>query len=160
MSKKISVTSYAKWILITIIIGLIFGWIRYWIGYYILLQGIAVGFLISWVIRKTENNDQSLLGEHTFKIAVLLFFSFLIGEALGFGLAQPVFDPTGWLSRMWDGKTAESVFGIFSTGGVAHHTFSDGMNGGFWIFLSLFDMAFMFFFILISLPRKTIKNKL
>ncbi len=151
--------NYVKWIAIVILIGIVFGWIRYWIGYYILLQGIAVGLIIPWVIHKTGSNGQKVLYDHTFKIAVLLFFTFMIGQAIGFGLAQPVFDPIGWLSRVWQGDTTESVFGIYSTGGVAHHTFSEGMSGGFWSILSFIDLAFMFFFMLIGLPPKTKKNR-
>lgn len=158
-TNKPSVKTFTKWLLIAFAIGLVFGWIRYWIGYYILLQGIIAGLMIPWAIHKTKGGDAKILSDASFKLSVLLFFMFMIGQAVGFGLAQPWFDPFGWLARIMDGKTSESVFGIFSTGGVVHDFYSNGLNGGFWMFLSLFDTAFMFFFLLISLPPKTVKKK-
>ncbi len=158
-SKRIVFSALAKWILIALIVGLVVGWIRYWIGYYILLQGIVAGLLIPWVVKKNAKEQQQSIVNARFKIAIFLFFSFMIAQAIGFGLAQPVFDPIGWLARVWNGDTTESIFGVFSTGGVAHQAFSEGLSGGFWLFLTLFDMAFMFFFLLISLPVKTIKSK-
>ena len=146
------------WILVAFVAGLITGWIRYWIGYYVLLQGIAVAFLISWGVHKIAIKQQALLAKAHFKISIILLFSFLVAQAVGFGLAQPHFDPLGWFGRIWQGQTVESIFAIFSTGGVAHHTFAEGLNGGFWLFLSLFDLAFMFFFLLIMLPPKTKKK--
>lgn len=151
--------NFIKWIFITIVIGFITGWLRYWMGYYILIQGVVLGFLVPWLIHKSDKQPQKILSDHSFKITVLLFFSLMIGQALGFGFAQPVFDPLCWFGRTWSGATSESVFGIFSTAGVAHKAFSGGMNGGFWLFLWLFDVAFMFFFMLISLPVKSVKNK-
>ncbi len=82
----------------------------------------------------------------------------MISQAVGFGIAQPSFDPLGWPGRVWNGDTMESIFGVFSTGGVAHQAFSEGLSGGFWLFLSFIDIIFMFFFILISLPSKKIKK--
>ncbi len=158
-TEKPSVKTFVKWLLIAFAVGLVFGWIRYWIGYYILLQGIIAGLMIPWAIHNTKGGDAKILSDASFKLSVLLFFMFMIGQAVGFGLAQPWFDPMGWLARVMDGKTSESVFGIFSTGGVVHDFYSNGLNGGFWLFLSLFDMAFMFFFLLIYLPPKTIKKK-
>ncbi len=157
-SNKLSLSALTKWILVALITGFVFGWVRYWIGYYILLQGIVAGLLISSIVKKVATEQQQSLVDFRFKMAIALFFSFMIGQAVGFGTAQPVFDPLGWLGRVWNGDTSESVFGIFSTGGVAHQTFSEGLSGGFWLFLSLFDLAFMFFFILISLPTKIAKN--
>ena len=151
-SNKISVSSFLKWILIAITTGFAVGWIRYWIGYYILIQGILSGWLIGWLVCKTAQNQNEALSDIRFKMAILLFFSFMIAQALGFGLAQPVFDPFNWVYRVWNGQTTESVFGIFSTGGVVHQTFSEGLSGGFWIFLWFIDTSFMFFFLLISLP--------
>ena len=157
--KKSTFIFFIKWISIALITGIIIGGLRYWIGYYILIQGILAGFLIPWLIHKSDKQPQRILSDHNFKITILLFFSFMIGQALGFGFVQPVFDPFGWLGRIWDGETSESVFGIFSTGGVSHKAFSGGVNGGFWVFLSVIDIFFMFFFMLISLPPKIIKNK-
>lgn len=157
--KSVSIAAILKWILIAAVTGLVFGWIRYWIGYYILIQGVIAGLLISWMVKKTAATQLGTLSDIRFKMAVLLFFSFMIGQAVGFGLAQPVFDPFNWLARVWNGDTAESVFGIFSTGGVVHQTFSEGLNGGFWVLLSLIDLFFMFFLMLVSMPLTTTKAK-
>lgn len=158
-SKGIVFSALAKWILIALIVGLIFGWIRYWIGYYILVQGVLAGLLIPWLIGKTAHDQKEALANVRFKMANVLFFSFMIAQAIGFGLAQPIFDPFSWFYRIWDGQTSESVFGIFSTGGVVHETFSGGLNGGFWVLLSCIDLFFMFFFILVSLPLPTNRKK-
>lgn len=157
--KRISLASLLKWILIAVLTGLFFGWIRYWIGYYILIQGVIAGLLIPWMVKNTAANQLEALSNIRFKMATLLFFSFLIAQALGFGLAQPVFDPFNWFVRVWNGDTTESVFGIFSTAGVVSQTFSEGLSGGFWLFLSMIDMFFMFFFILVSMPLTTKKAK-
>lgn len=158
-SEKIHNLIIVKWIIITLIIGLIIGWIRYWIGYYILLQGIVAGLLIAWAVKKIAKEELQSLANVRFKITIVLFFFFMIAQAIGFGLAQPVFDPFNWFGRVWNADTTESIFGIFSTGGVAHQAFSEGLSGGFWLFLSLFDLMFMFFFMLISMPLKTNKKR-
>lgn len=158
-SENISTTVLIKWIFIAAITGLVFGWIRYWIGYYILIQGVIAGLLIPWMVKKTATNQTEALSNIRFKMVVLLFFSFMVGQALGFGIAQPVFDPFNWLARVWNGDTTESVFGIFSTAGVVSQTFSEGLNGGFWVLLSVIDLFFMFFFMLVSMPLTTKKAK-
>lgn len=158
-AQKLSVSALFKWIVIAFVLGFLVGWIRYWIGYYILVQGILAGLLLPWLVNKTAQNQKEALANIRFKMAILLFFSFMIAQAIGFGLAQPVFDPFNWLYRVWDGQTTESVFGIFSTGGIVHQTFSEGLSGGFWVFLFLFDLFFMFFFILTSLPLSSNKKR-
>ncbi len=158
-SEKIPTSAVAKWVFTALVLGFVLGWVRYWIGYYILLQGIAAGLLMVWVVKRIAKEQQQFLVNIRFKMTVILFFSFMIGQAFGFGFAQPVFDPLGWLGRVWNGDTSESVFGIFSTGGVAHQAFAEGLSGGFWLFLSLFDLIFMFFFMLISMPLKTNKKR-
>lgn len=158
-SERLSIASLLKWILIAVLTGLVFGWIRYWIGYYILLQGVIAGLLIPWMIKKTAVSQMEALSNIRFKMALLLFFAFIIAQALGFGLAQPVFDPFNWFARVWNGETTESVFGIFSTAGVVSQTFSEGLSGGFWLFLSMIDLFFMFFFILVSMPLNSKKAK-
>jgi len=157
-ANKLSFSALVRWIFVALITGFVFGWVRYWIGYYVLLQGIVAGLLISSIVKKVAVEQQQSLIDFRFKMAIVLFLSFMIAQAVGFGTAQPVFDPFGWFGRVWNGDTSESVFGIFSTGGVAHQAFSEGLSGGFWLFLSLFDIAFMFFFILVSLPLKITKN--
>ncbi len=158
-SKSISTLSLLKWILIAVLTGIVFGWIRYWIGYYILIQGVIAGLLISWMVKKTAVTQMEVLANIRFKMAILLFLAFMIAQALGFGLAQPVFDPFNWLIRVWNSDTSESVFAIFSRAGVTHHTFSEGLSGGFWLLLSIIDLFFMFFFILVSMPLTTKKAK-
>lgn len=158
-SKRIAFSALAKWILIALIVGFVVGWIRYWIGYYILIQGVLAGLLIPWLISKTAQEQKEALANARFKMAIVFFFSFMIAQAIGFGLAQPLFDPFNWFYRVWDEQTSESIFGIFSTGGVVHETFSGGLNGGFWALLSFIDLFFMFFFILVSLPLPSNKKK-
>ena len=158
-STKLSASALLKWIIIAITLGLFIGWIRYWIGYYVLIQGVIAGLLIAWIVKKVAKDQLQALADVRFKITIVLFFSFMIAQAIGFGLAQPVFDPFNWLARVWDGQTSESVFGIFSTGGVVHETFSGGLSGGFWVLLSFIDLFFMFFFILVSMPLATNKKR-
>lgn len=159
-SIKLSFSTVSKWILVAVILGLLMGWVRYWIGYYVLVQGVIVGLLIPWIAaKKTTLEQKEALANVRFKIAIVLFFSFMIAQGIGFGVAQPVFDPLIWLARVWDGQTSESVFGIFSTGGVVHEAFSGGLSGGFWVLLSFIDLFFMFFFILVSMPLPTNKKR-
>jgi len=151
-SNGISSVALLKWVFIAVLSGLAFGWIRYWIGYYVLIQGVIAGLLITWMVKKNAGTQTDALANFRFKMVVFLFFSFMIGQAFGFGLAQPVFDPFKWLARVWNGDTTESVFGIFSTAGVVSQTFSEGLNGGFWLFLSFVDLFFMFFLMLVTMP--------
>lgn len=158
-SQKLTTSTLLKWIGIALIVGLVFGWVRYWVGYYILVQGVIVGLLIPWLIGKTAQHQKEALANVRFKMSIVLFFSFMIAQAFGFGLAQPAFDPFNWFYRVLEGQTSESIFGIFSTGGVVHETFSRGLNGGFWALFSFIDLFFMWFFILVSLPLPTNKKK-
>lgn len=155
---KIPATSYFLWIFIALFTGIIFGWVRYWIGYYILIQGVIAGLLIVWMVKKSAAKQLEALAEKRFKVAIFLFLSFLLAQAVGFGMAQPVFDPFNWFIRVWNGDTTESVFGIFATGGVVSHTFSEGLKGGFWVFLWLIDLFFMFFLMLVSMPLTSKKK--
>ncbi|WP_346859227.1 zinc ribbon domain-containing protein [uncultured Draconibacterium sp.] len=158
-SDSIAFNDFIKWILIAVVIGVAFGWVRYWIGYYVLIQGVIAGLLIPFFVKNTAKNQLEALSNIRFKTALLLFVFFLLAQALGFGMAQPVFDPFMWFIRVWNGDTSESVFAIFSTAGVVHRTFSEGINGGFWILLSAIDLFFMFFFILVSMPLTSKKTK-
>ena len=155
--QKITASAVLTWIGIALLTGLLFGWVRYWIGYYILIQGTIAGLLIPWIVKKAAVNKTEALSTIRFKISLVLFFSFMVGQAIGFGLAQPVFDSFNWFVRVWQGDTTESVFGIFSTAGVVSQTFSEGLSGGFWLILMFIDLFFMFFFILISMPLPTKK---
>jgi len=148
-----------KSLIVAFLAGLFFGWVRYWIGYYILIQGVIAGLIIPGLVVQFLPAKKNALANIRFKMALILFFSFMIGQMLGFGLAQPVFDPINWVARVWNGDTTESVFGIFSTAGVVSQTFSEGLSGGFWLLLSLIDLFFMFFFILVSMPLTSKKVK-
>lgn len=156
---KYIIKSILTYALVAFLTGMVMGWIRYWVGYYVLLQGIIAGLFIPWIIHKLPGGSLKILYDKSFQLSILLFLLFMTGQATGFGLAQPWFDPTGWLTRILNGKTTESVFGIFSTGGVVHQYYSNGLHGGFWALLTIFDMVFMFFFLLISLPPKSVKKK-
>lgn len=159
VSEKITGGSILKWVLVTVVIGVVIGWVRYWIGYYVLIQGVIVGLLISGIVKSMAGQQTEALANVRSKMAIALFLFFMCAQAIGFGLAQPVFDPFNWLGRVWTGDTTESVFAIFSRAGVTHHTFSEGLSGGFWLLLSGIDLFFMFFFILITLPLPTSNRK-
>ena len=156
---KLGISGVLKSLIIAVFLGLIFGWVRYWIGYYILIQGVIAGLLIPWVVVQFIPERKNALAQIRFKMALILFFTFMIGQMIGFGWAQPVFDPLNWVGRVWNGDSNESVFGIFSTAGVVSRTFSEGVSGGFWLLLTVIDLFFMFFFILVSMPLTSKKVK-
>lgn len=148
-----------RWLVAAMVLALVFGtivgWGRYWYGYFVLGQGTIVGLFIPWAAailypgtsphRKTMNNPGSL------KLALILFTCFMITQAIGFGMAQPWFDPLGWLGRIVQHDTSEMAWGISLLGGAAAKNFQLGVNGGFWIFLNLFDQFFMLFFLLVGI---------
>ena len=158
ISKRNYITPVIKGIIITFIFGVLIGVFRYWFGFYVLLQGILAAFGISWLMHKFVKTGQEVFAQKTFKMALLLFIVFMVGKAVGFGLAQPWFDPLGWFVRVVNGDSSEAVFGIYSKSGLVHSFFTDGLSGGFWLFLTLFDLVFLFFFLLISLAPKKIKQ--
>lgn len=160
VSKRNYIEPVIKGIIIAFIFGALIGAFRYWFGFYVLFQGMLCGFGISWLIHKFVKTGQEIFSHKTFKMTILLFLVFMAGEAVGFGLSQPWFDPLGWLIRVVNGASSEAVFGIYSKSGVVHSYFSDGLSGGFWVFLTLFDLTFLFFFLLISLPPKKIKRRI
>ena len=143
-----------KWLTTAIIIGIIVGWLRYWTGYFILIQGLIAGILIPKIATWWSQKRSTNLNISSLWLAFILFLVFLIGEVLGFGWAQPHFNPLGWISRVLDETSSETVFGIYSAAGVVHHPFNEGVNGGFWIVLSSIDLFFMLFFILVSIPNR------
>jgi hypothetical protein len=145
----------AAGVVLAIIIGVMAGWGRYWYGYFVLGQGTFVGLFIPWAATilcppaaipgKTIKNPGSMTQ------VLILFACFMIAQAIGFGMAQPWFDPLGWLGRVSQQGTTETVWGIRLLGGVAAKNFQLGVDGGFWIFLNLFDLFFMTFFLLVGI---------
>ncbi|MDD9303220.1 MAG: hypothetical protein HUK40_13105 [Desulfobacter sp.] len=82
---------------------------------------------------------------------MILLFCFMAAQAIGFVIAQPWFEPLGWLGRIIQDGTRETVWGISLLGGAAAKNFQLGVSGGFWIFLNLFDLFFMVFFFLVGI---------
>jgi len=145
----------ATGMLLALAVGAIAGWGRYWYGYFVLGQGVIVGLFIPWALniscsgalrsRNMTNSPGPMMH------VLILFFCFMIAQAIGFGMAQPWFDPLGWLSRVVQDETREAVWGVSLLGGVAARDFQLGVSGGFWIFLNLFDLFFMGFFLLVGI---------
>lgn len=144
-------------ILLAGLTGIVFGYLRYWIGYYILIQGVIAAVVLAYFVKAQAANKLERLANVRFKMSLLLFVGFVLAQAVGYGLAQPVFDPFNWFARVWNGDSSESVFGIFSTAGVVSRTFSEGVSGGFWLLLTAIDLFFMFFILLVSMPLSTKK---
>lgn len=151
---RIKARRLAIGIFLALAVGAIAGGIRYWYGYFVLGQGTMVGLFIPWAANMLCPKD--LPPGKTLKIpgsmmqVLILFICFMIAHAIGFGMAQPWFDPLGWLGRVLQDQTRETVWGISLMGGVAAKNFQLGVNGGFWIFLNLFDLFFMGFFLLVG----------
>lgn len=69
----------------------------------------------------------------------------MCGEIIGIGLSQPWFDPLGWLGKIIQNQSSETIFGIGYTGNIARNI--DGYaQGGFWILLHTLDLILMLFF--------------
>jgi hypothetical protein len=153
--RKIPIRRLTAGIVLALVLGIIAGWGRYWYGYFVLGQGTIVGLLIPWTATilcpGTSHHQKSINHPGSLKLTLILFTCFMITQAIGFGMAQPWFDPLGWLGRIVQHDTQETVWGMSLLGGVAAKNFQLGMNGGFWIFLNLFDLFFMFFFLLIGI---------
>lgn len=142
-------------ILVVFLIGLAVGYFRYWVGYFVLGQGVLVGCVIPWMMKKSvppgvmERVRSTAVP--TFRVSMLFFGCFMLAQCVGFGWAQPWFEPLGWFGRVISGDTAEDLFGIALMGGVGNQAFSLGIDGGFWVFLNIFDLVFMEFFLLVGL---------
>ena len=74
------------------------------------------------------------------------FVIFQAGLAVGFGLAQPWFEPVKFLSQVLAGQGIEFVFGIASSGGT-QKGFAMGASGFMWVVFNLVDWAVMFLFL-------------
>jgi hypothetical protein len=132
-----------------IVMGLVLGWFRYWLGFFVLIQGAAVGSAVAWSMKRFGPNGGAKRAHPGFLpslgVACLFFTVFEAAHMTGFGLAQPWFDPAGWLGRILSGTTSEYVFGLAATAGV-HRGFALGLSGGWWIIFNMVDWAVMFFF--------------
>ncbi|MBM9518276.1 hypothetical protein JWG39_00410 [Desulforhopalus vacuolatus] len=140
---------------LAIFAGVVAGWARYWYGYFVLGQGVLAGLFIPWaavIVCSTTLTHRKTIKKPCSITLVLIFFAcFMVAQAIGFGMAQPWFDPVGWLGRVIQGGTQESIWGITLLGGAVAKNFQLGVNGGFWIFLNLFDLFFMVFFLLVGI---------
>jgi hypothetical protein len=144
---KLSVNLMVYGLLIAMALGALLGCLRYWMGFFILAQGACLGLITPWLAVKAiggKSPDHPGVGG-ALGIAALWFITANIGIMLGFGWAQPWFEPLGWLQRVLDGDSAEFVFGVASTGGFSRGV-AMGAQGGFWLLLSVIDWAIMFFF--------------
>ncbi len=142
-------------ILFAVAAGCMAGWARYWYGYFVLGQGVLAGLFIPWAAKTFcfgfMQPKKMVKMPGSMMLLLIFFICFMIAQAIGFGMAQPWFDPVGWLGRMVQHKTKETVWGISLLGGAAARDFRMGINGGFWIFLNLFDLFFMCFFLLVGI---------
>ncbi len=137
-----------KGLALSLILGALLGYLRYWLGFFVLAQGACLGLLTPWLSVKLSGGKSP---EHpgfqkALSMAMLWFLACNLGLMIGFGLAQPWFDPVGWLGRIWEDRTAEFVFGVASTAGMSRG-WAMGAQGGFWLVLNLIDWAIMFFFL-------------
>jgi hypothetical protein len=140
-----------------VLIGFAAGWLRYWVGFFVLIQGGVAGALLAWLIATLGRSPGGCTGPSrpafpgTLGYSLLWVAAFMAAEPFGLGLAQPWFDPWGWMGRVLAGKTVEPVFGLSSLGGVVIRSFSLGCQGWFWVFLNLLD-ALLMYVLLMALP--------
>ncbi|SMD02251.1 hypothetical protein SAMN02746065_1224 [Desulfocicer vacuolatum DSM 3385] len=139
------------------------GWGRYWYGYFVLGQGTLAGLFVPWaagILCPSTLTPGKTMKKPDSMTQVLIFFAcFMIAQAIGFGLAQPWFEPLGWLGRVIQNDTKESIWGITLLGGAVAKNFQLGVNGVFWIFLNLFDLFFMVFFLLVGVNSQPEDNQ-
>ncbi len=156
--EQVSVCWLVAAIVLAITVGCIAGWARYWYGYFVLGQGTIAGLFIPWGAKtfcsSSINPKKKIKTPGSMTLVLILFICFVVAQAIGFGMAQPWFDPVGWLGRVIQHGTKESVWGISLLGGAVARDFQMGVNGGFWIFLNLFDIFFMCFFLLIGINSR------
>ena len=131
-----------------LLLGIGLGYVRYWVGFFVIAQGACLGLLAPWLAHKYPGGPgpQHPGPGGSLVVAFLLFFTANLGLMLGFGLAQPWFEPLGWLGRIMEKHTAEFVFGVATNTGYSRGV-ALGAQGGFWLILNLLDWAIMFFFL-------------
>ena len=135
--------------IIAITVGVGFGIFRYWFGFFVLIQGVLGASIVSWLLSRTSPGRTQLCQHpgsmRSLGYAFMLSLTFVIGEILGIGLSQAWFDPLGWMTRILQGDTAESLFGIAYTGTIAHSIDSHAEKS-LWVVLNVIDLTFMLFF--------------
>ncbi len=159
-------SNFSRWLVCGIvsafIVGIIMGFVRYWAGCFILFCGVVAGYVTvvfsSILVGSICISKKEFLKTKTFRMVLAMFIVFIIGELLGFGLAQPWFDPIGFFGRVVAGRTSEMTFVVGMTGGIIGKHFIFGVNKGFWVFLNMIDILFMLFFMLITLNIKMEKH--
>jgi hypothetical protein len=153
--ERLPVCRLAAGVLFALAAGGLAGWGRYWYGYFVLGQGTIAGLFIPWaaaaVCSRFNRSPKTVKNPGPIALVLILFLCFMTAQGIAFGMAQPWFDPVGWLGRVIQHATKETVWGISLLGGVAAQNFQMGINGGFWIFLNLFDLFFMSFFLLVGI---------
>lgn len=136
--------------MLSVVAGLAAGWIRYWIGYFVLFQGavagVAIALAASALVRTRRGGVIGPDAPIRLGVAAIWFVLFQAGQTIGFGLAQPWFDPVVWFFKVLNGRAAELVFGAKSSGGNVED-FAMGATGFLWIAFTLVDWAVMFFFL-------------
>lgn len=143
-------TTAAVGALLSVLVGMAMGWGRYWIGYFVLFQGaiagVGIALAVSALTRIRHNGAVGPGAAGRLGVAAIWFIFFQAGQVIGFGLAQPWFDPVAWFFKVLNGRAAELVFGAKSSGGNVED-FAMGANGFLWIAFTLVDWAVMFFFL-------------
>ena len=145
--------------------GIVLGCLRYWLGFFVIAQGAVLGLLVPWLAVRLQGGQKPVHPGVKMALAVagLWFAAANLGLLTGFGLAQPWFDPLGWLGRLLDHDTAEFVFGVASNAAYSRGV-AFGAQGGFWLIINGIDWAIMFFFLWImpwtnSSPQKASPGK-
>lgn len=145
----------ASGLVMALVLGIALGWVRYWLGLFVLIQGGIAGALLSWAIVAWCNPGGGKGGPPhpgfpgSLAFALPWTGAFLVGAILGIGLAQPWFDPWGWLGRVMEGRATEPALGLTNAGGVVFRSFSLGATGWFWLFLNLLDALLMAVFLMV-----------
>ncbi len=114
------------------LIGGLLGYLRYWIGFFIIAQGVCLGLMVPWLaVKWIGGTGPAHPGAGSAPLLALVWFlAAQAGLMVGFGLAQPWFEPLGWFGRVMDRKTAEFVFGIATNTGFSRGV-ALGAQGGF-----------------------------
>jgi len=145
----------AKILFTSFSVGLLFGAFRYWMGFFVLGHALFAALAATWAASHLYR------AEHPFRMrdGLLVMAVLLLGEAVGFGLSQPWFDPHGWLLRVLEGDTVEHLFGIALIGGAVGRDFQMGAEGGFWLLFNGIDLFFLFLFTMFGLNTFVYREK-
>ncbi|HNV72847.1 MAG TPA: hypothetical protein PKO06_24275, partial [Candidatus Ozemobacteraceae bacterium] len=124
--------------------GLVAGWLRYWLGFMVIFHGLAFALLATWVfnrLRPTPTPDLLWTNRAAWRSAPVFLLLFWVGQMIGLGLAQPVFDPWQFFWQILAGSEGESFVAM-----TQHRTYSGGLTGLFWAFTNLLDSGLMLIF--------------